>query len=752
MLSSQHMDKNEKKTSLIKINFIIFISLLALFIFSPAIYAQPPISNKRKLNTLKYIQKVKQSLGMKPEEISQEKAVEEKEQVRQREYIQPPKGVVEKPELFQEEIGRAKVKYLGTTRKVLYPAEEKSPGIITILQPYHPNHPDFKVPYPKNKQGLKINPILGIDAKHKIDEQLVPLETLIQEAKEFEQSTEAELRDYISINDKKFSELELYLYHKPNWPSLKYVYHTEKVKRIYPAKELWSANTIWSENQDYHDISLTYTIPSLKYLGYIKLEPGYRRIKRYSDNDAGFFGHKDRYHLSLTTKPWDDIELFLEYNYSDEDKRGCQIYGTTLDGIEKWDAKAELKFEFPRYYLKIIPSYYYSDEEWLLRGAAEETWLKHEIGLDMEKELNGDLKILTDWGLILLERDKAEPAGPGLPTHIKAKALTFKNELEYEILRDFKLSFLADWGHGLDLDGFDYFSIGSKARFYKPGIIDVDFGYKYTDYYNISDHLNTIYFKVHHLTPWFIQGKQNLFTHFTASLGQEWLRYEEHEPDTNIDSDAETANQVLRIEGIKRWESLFGGVKAVFPVHLGDTTQHWYQSGSLIQTNTLKYGWTRIDGYLGYPLVNWLNPYTGVRWSVGKLYMSDIVENGTPVSGTPIEKVKSYNLLLGIRGSGEFSPKWFWNYWLEYFIPLYVENTNSESLGLEIHDKDGYTAELKCGLGYAFNKSLVFNAYLYGGRMHWEGSDWKAYQGSLVKWPENDTDYWGVGLNFMWGF
>ena len=226
-------------------------------------------------------------------------------------------------------------------------------------------------------------------------------------------------------------------------------------------------------------------------------------------------------------------------------------------------------------------------------------------------------------------------------------------------------------------------------------------------------------------------------------IGWERLKYEEHEPDTGLDSHARMNNIVVGIEGLKRWRYVFSGIKFSTPVFLEDGQETWASSGVTIQTDRLEYGWTRLDGYAGYPFMNGLNPYGGVRWSDSTQDRSDFVVSGTPVTLTARERVKSLSLLLGIRGNGNITPRWKWNYRMEYFSPVDVKVTNSALPGFKVTDSDGYTLELKGGAEYSYNKALSFGFFLYGGRMHWEGSGWLPFSGGTAKWPENNTDYIG---------
>jgi hypothetical protein len=238
------------------------------------------------------------------------------------------------------------------------------------------------------------------------------------------------------------------------------------------------------------------------------------------------------------------------------------------------------------------------------------------------------------------------------------------------------------------------------------------------------------------------------------SLGVAWerLEYKEHEPDTRIDSKARLNNLVVGIEGIKRWRYLFCGVKSVFPVLLETGNEEVTRSDQSFQTDNLELRWIRIDGFLGYPLKDWVNPYLGMRWSGVRQERTNFIVTGMPVNLRSVEEVISWNLLFGVRGVGSITPRLRWNYWLEYFLPLNVDVTNSAVPGFKATDKDGYMVELKGGLDYLFRPSLAFGLLFYGGRMHWNGSDWKSVNHVLVKWPENDTLYLGGGLKVTYKF
>jgi hypothetical protein len=238
----------------------------------------------------------------------------------------------------------------------------------------------------------------------------------------------------------------------------------------------------------------------------------------------------------------------------------------------------------------------------------------------------------------------------------------------------------------------------------------------------------------------------------SLTVAWERLQYKEHEPDKGLDAQSDLNNMVVGIEGVKRWEHLFLGAGATFPISRESGKEEATLSGNAFQENALELGWVRIDGFLGYPLRDWINPYMGFRWSEVRQERKNFVVAGAPVTSQSIEEVKSLSLLFGICGAGIISPRWIWNYRAELFLPLSVNVTNTALPGFESSDKSGHMAELKGEIDYLLGNSIYSGLLLYGGWMHWNGSQWQSFDWGRAKWPENDTYYLGVGLNIVYEF
>ena len=240
--------------------------------------------------------------------------------------------------------------------------------------------------------------------------------------------------------------------------------------------------------------------------------------------------------------------------------------------------------------------------------------------------------------------------------------------------------------------------------------------------------------------------------HFSVGIGWEALNYSEYEPDTRLDSEADVSNWILGLDAFKQWTHIFCGFKGIIPVHRIDGSEEWRASGILTQQNSLKYGWTRLDAFLGYKLKPSFNPYLGLRWSDSEQERMGFLLLGTPVEGSATEEVTAWFINLGIRGDILLNSKWRLYYSGSYFEPISSEVENSNLPGWEVADTSGYIFEFEGQVEYTYSESIVFVFTLYGGKMHWNGSDWASYENRSIKWPENDTQYIGCMLNVRWSF
>lgn len=246
----------------------------------------------------------------------------------------------------------------------------------------------------------------------------------------------------------------------------------------------------------------------------------------------------------------------------------------------------------------------------------------------------------------------------------------------------------------------------------------------------------------------------NNFTENRVSLNIAWegIHYKEFEPDNSLEARSDLSSMVIGIEGIKRWNSLFFGARVALPSLKGSSDEEVGLSGKTFQENALDIEWIRVDGFIGCPLIYWFNPYVGLRWSEIRQERNNFVVTGVPVTSQAMEELKSLSLFFGIMGAGSFSHRWMWNYRADLYLPLSVKVTNNALPGFEASDRSGHMTELKGGIDYLFTDNLAFGLLLYGGWMHWNGSQWQYFAWGRAKWPENDLYYLGVGMSVSYKF
>ena len=246
-----------------------------------------------------------------------------------------------------------------------------------------------------------------------------------------------------------------------------------------------------------------------------------------------------------------------------------------------------------------------------------------------------------------------------------------------------------------------------------------------------------------------VEGKT---THITLGAGWETLNYREREPDTPLASEGDASNWTIGVDASKRWEHFFCGVKGIVPVYLNADREEWSVFGILTQQNELAYEWSRVDAYLGYPYTPFFNPYVGLRWSEANQKRTEFFFLGTPIEGNVTETVTAWFFTLGVKGTFLLNPRWRFSYSGSYFEPVSSDVENSRLPGLDVTDIGGYAYDFEGQLEYGYTASVSFAFRIYGGKMHCNGSDWMAYSGKFVKWPENDTRYLGGMLNVKWSF
>jgi len=259
--------------------------------------------------------------------------------------------------------------------------------------------------------------------------------------------------------------------------------------------------------------------------------------------------------------------------------------------------------------------------------------------------------------------------------------------------------------------------------------------------------------------------KPDWLNRLSISIGAEALNYKECEPDTFTDSRATVINPTIHVNWYSQYGLIVGGIKGALPVAPTEDIEEWDSYGKKpYQTNVFKYEWKRGDAYLGYLITQEKSHvssvlYLGLRSSFQKQERDDFIVQGVRLAGKSVERTESYGILIGLTSKDlsftKSSPppdrqagsRWSWNYTLEFVAPVSAKTTNSSCPGIKFNDKRGYTYEIKLGIENKLSPSWFWEGTLYGGRMHWVGSDWEITPYGQLKWPKNNTDFLGINLS-----
>lgn len=652
-----------------------------------------------------------------------------------REDLPPPKG-----------INLIVAQYQGISEQETYPSWKRGPTINTVLDIYHPEHPGKELPYYKDFEGFKINEAFGVWANYEIEKAPVGMETLILDAKEFARYSDEELREYVSSNEKEFWDWELRYFYKDYWPKFTWKIHTSDTRRVYPGKLVWSDNSLYSENEDYHDFKLDYTWRAVPYLGFLRIEPSFRYGRWTADNDDDTTGKENWWNIKLTTMPWDDLQLVLEHTWSLKRKlRHPNIGGEILDALEKRRYFIELTKFVPPKRMKFVLSYLYRPEWWVPTG---EEWNKNELKFSWEKRFTSRLKFNQEIDYLRIEREKQPHTSSYI--HLTSQWLAIKNKLSKEIVKDLTIAGEYEYGSGLDFDGFNYHNFDAEIELFKPGLIRMKIGTGYTYYYEIDDHIWSLYFKLSESAPFaplFLLSSKWGNNELKLGLGYQEIKSRLKNSDGSIRTSFDTWNYIFVLNQEIGWRRLFLGTELILPIWLNqtngikkinDVTTFTYQD--------FQYNWERVDLYTGWRLSKLFNPYLGIRWSKEKAHYSNTDFLGSSLGTSETETKKSWLLLTGLKGRIDLTKRFALNYGIEYLPSLSTQifsDLSKKELSPDVEMWQG-----KLGVEYILYNNL--NLYLNAnyGRIYWD----REMINGVEERMDEEIKYLELILGLKWAF
>ena len=218
-------------------------------------------------------------------------------------------------------------------------------------------------------------------------------------------------------------------------------------------------------------------------MGSLTVNPWYKRVIQESDQDAGTFENKDELILNVSLQPTENLEYFFQFDTYESDKT------RTLGASKLKLYKGQVRLRFPRLRLFVIPSYEYSDTDF---DPSDDEFTKRDLFVDWGFDITKRLRASSKQQVI-----KAETSQPGKePSNPDAEVFNTFSTLSYELFPDVDVSFGLDYSKAAGMNSFDNVGLRAEVELFKPGIIRTKFGYEWLSYYNISDDLSLLYWKI----------------------------------------------------------------------------------------------------------------------------------------------------------------------------------------------------------------------------------------------------------------
>jgi len=329
------------------------------------------------------------------------------------------------------------------------------------------------------KEGIGFQPVpgLGFSGRTEIFEEPNPVDDYILEAK---------ISGFDSLSEYRHAITPLYT---RSWatravadyePLPRLTYEFDKRDIFH---ELDARFGVKDRRLETHAFNALYTFPHIPLLGYLTVNPWYKRVFQEADHDAGSFEDKDELITNFSLQTTEDLELFFQYNAAEAEK--TKIPGGSVTQL----FKGQVRMRFPQWKLFIIPSYEYSGTDFL---ASEDELIKRDFFVDWGVDITPRMRASSKERYVLLKQSQPTSS----PTYAEAKALSFENTLSYELFKDFDVSVGLDYAKGIGLNAFNNVGLRAEMELFKPGLLRAKLGYEYLSYYNIEDDLSLLFFRL----------------------------------------------------------------------------------------------------------------------------------------------------------------------------------------------------------------------------------------------------------------
>ena len=326
--------------------------------------------------------------------------------------------------------------------------------------------------------GYEIIKGLGVSARTEIYEEPNPVEDYVIESKILNFSSLANFRRSLTPLFNRAWATRIVSDFEP-WPRLTYEFDDRDVEHEFETRFGFK-----NRHLETHSVNLLYTLPRAPLLGWITLNPWYKRVLQDSDQDIGTYENKDEVIFNLSLQPSDNIEYFLQFDGAQADKT------RTLGGSKVKLYKGQVRMRFPSLRLFVIPSYEFSDTDY---DPSDDEFSKRDVFVDWGFDIGKRWRVSSKEQFI-----SAETSQPGKePSNPDAEVFNTFNTLSYELLPDFDVSLGLDYSQAAGLNAFNNVGLRSEMELFKPGLLRVKFGYEWLSYYNINGDLSLLYWKLY---------------------------------------------------------------------------------------------------------------------------------------------------------------------------------------------------------------------------------------------------------------
>jgi len=329
------------------------------------------------------------------------------------------------------------------------------------------------------QEGIGFQPIrgLGLSARTEIFEEPDPVESLVLDAKVLNFSEISQFRRSVLPLFTRSAAGRVVLDYEP-LPRLTYEYDARETLHQFQTKFAFKDIDLQT-----HAVNALYSFPNVPPFGTLTVNPWYKRVLQSSDHDLGAHEHRDELILNLSLQPTQNLEYFFQFDAYDADKT------RTLGGSKLKLYKGQVRMRFPGIKLFVIPSYEYSVTDF---DPSDDEFTKRDLfvdwGIDLSKRWRASSK--EQWIFTELSQAGKTPSNPD------TQVFNTVNTLSYEWFKDFDASVGLDYSKAAGMSEFNNVGLRFEVELFKPGVIRTKVGYEWLSYYNISDSLSLIYWKL----------------------------------------------------------------------------------------------------------------------------------------------------------------------------------------------------------------------------------------------------------------